>query len=106
MTRPAIESADDLSDFFAVDDFAIAAVITLADNSTINVIGVFEAPEASRNITSMTDVITPAPTFLCPSSDVVGVEEGDTFTADGDEYRVRGVMSDGTGVTSLVLEEV
>jgi len=105
MARPALESADDLGDFFDVLDFSIAATITRADGVILNVIGVFEAPEASRNITAMTDVITPAPTFLCPSADAEGVAEGDAFASDEGNYTVRGVIKDGTGITSLVLED-
>ena len=95
---------DDLDDFFEVDDFADLAIFTRVGGSAISVSGIFDAPQASRSAGDMLEVTAPSPQFLCTSADVMGVSEGDELTVRGVDYTVRVVLTDGTGVTTLILE--
>ena len=45
-----------------------------------------------------------APVFTCASVDIAGVKHGDTVTTDSDNYKIRGIKPDGTGMTTLILE--
>jgi hypothetical protein len=100
----AIESADDLAVFFGIDDFGDAATYTPLAGSPKTVNGIFDEPQASRTVTDMMDVTIPAPQFVCRTSDMPSAAEGDTIVIRAVTYTVRVVMTDGTGVTTLMLE--
>ena len=88
---------DDIDVFVDTETgFAVDAII---GDSTVS--GVFDAAYAERLNTAGT-----APVFLCRSADVAAVEQGDPVTIDGVEYEVAGIEPDGTGMTTLVLEDV
>lgn len=93
-----------LSDFFEVDDFAVSATYAPLAGGTSTVLGIFDAPQASRNASDLLDVTLPAPQFVCATADVPGATEGDSITISAVDYTVRVVLSDGTGVTTLILE--
>lgn len=95
---------DDLADFFGVDDFAVEATYTPAGGDPVTVQGIFDAPQATRNASNLLDVTIPSPQFVCPTADVMGVSEGDALEVSGTDYTIRVVLTDGTGVTTLVLE--
>ncbi len=48
-----IESANDILDFFEVDDFADTATYTIIGGSAASVNGIFDAPQASRGATDL-----------------------------------------------------
>lgn len=102
----AVETADDILDFLGIDDFAENATYTPSGGSASTVVGIFDAPQASRSITDMGDVTIPAPQFVCRTIDVSAVAEGDALTVRSVAYYVRVVLHDGTGVTTLLLERV
>ena len=111
-----IESPDDILDFFGLEDFADAATYTPAGGggpgpgpggggaSTIN--GIFDAPQASRNATDLMDITIPAPQFVCRTVDVPNAADGDDIVIRTVAYKVRVVLTDGTGVSTLLLEKV
>ena len=45
-----------------------------------------------------------APALTCLATDVATAAHGDVLTVDGDDYTVRSIQPDGTGVTVLILE--
>lgn len=45
------------------------------------------------------------PQLTCRTSDIPNAGEGDTVVINGSTYTVRIVMSDGTGITELMLEK-
>ncbi len=45
-----------------------------------------------------------APIFVCRIIDVPDLEHGDLLSFGADDYRVREVRDDGTGVATLILE--
>jgi len=87
--------ADDLDVFLNTDEFADEATI---GGETVN--GIFD-----NEHTEVLDVSGTHPAFTCKTSDVSGVSQGDTVTINGTGYRVVSIKPDGTGMTTLVLEE-
>lgn len=99
-----IESSADLLDFLPLDDFAETATYTPLAGSPVTIQGIFDAPQASRNITEMMDVTIPAPQFVCRTVDVPNAADGDSITIRSVAYYVRVVITDGTGISTLMLE--
>lgn len=100
----AVESAADLAAFFDSDDFGVAATYTpngyphpSSKSRTVN--GIFD-----REFAVVGDVESFAPVFLCAGSDVSDVTHGASLRVEEDDYKVRGIEPDGTGMTRLVLE--
>jgi Phage Head-Tail Attachment len=46
-----------------------------------------------------------APSFMCATADVATVAQGDAVTIGAKSFIVRGVQPDGTGMTTLILEQ-
>lgn len=101
----AVESTADLLDFFELDDFADSANYTPTGGSASTVLGIFDNPQASRNATDMMDITIPAPQFVCRTADVPNAADGDTIVIRSVTYHVRVVLTDGTGVSTLILEK-
>jgi voltage-gated potassium channel Kch len=102
----AVETATELAIFFEVDDFGAAATYTPVGGAAVTVNGIFDDPQASRNATDMLDITIPAPQFVCRTSDVPNVAEGDSLVVGGVSYIIRVTLTDGTGVSTLLLERV
>jgi voltage-gated potassium channel Kch len=102
----AVETATELAIFFGVDDFGTAATYTPVGGQARTVNGIFDNPQASRNATDLLDVTIPAPQFVCRTSDVANVAEGDSLVVGGVSYIIRVTLTDGTGVSTLLLERV
>lgn len=100
----AVETADDILDFFALDDFAETATYMPLAGGARSVQGIFDAPQASRNATDMMDITIPAPQFVCRTADVPSAADGDSLVIRSVTYYVRVVLDDGTGVSTLILE--
>lgn len=99
-----VESNDDLSIFFELDDFGTEAVYTQTNKRPIKVSGIFDNPHASITATDMMDVTMPKPSFVCRTVDIPTAAEGDTIKINNVTYTVRVVATDGLGVTTLVME--
>jgi hypothetical protein len=99
-----VESNDDLSIFFELDDFGTEAVYTQTNKRPIKVNGIFDNPHASITATDMMDVTMPKPSFVCRTVDIPTAAEGDTIKINNVTYTVRVVATDGLGVTTLVME--
>lgn len=100
-----IETDADLLDFLSLDDFAETATYTPLAGSPVTIQGIFDAPQASRNITEMMDVTIPAPQFVCRTVDAPNAADGDSISIRSVNYYVRVVITDGTGITTLMLEK-
>ena len=99
-----VESNDDLSIFFELDDFGAAAVYTQTNKRPITIKGIFDNPHASVTATDMMDVTIPKPSFVCRTVDIPTAAEGDTIKINNVTYTVRVVATDGLGVTTLLME--
>lgn len=100
-----VESNDDLSIFFELDDFGTNAVYTKTNKRPINVSGIFDNPHASITASEMMDVTMPKPSFVCRTIDIPAAAEGDTIKINNVTYTVRVVATDGLGVTTLIMEK-
>jgi hypothetical protein len=101
-----VETSLDILDFFGLDDFADAATYTPVGGSASTIQGIFDNPQASRNATDLMDVTIPAPQFVCRTADVPNAADGDEIVIRTVAYKVRVVLTDGTGVSTLLLEKV
>lgn len=100
----AVESADDRSYFVAVDDFGVAATYTPAGGSASTVNGVFDNDFVEVDTGGSVTFAQQQATFMCRTADVSSAAEGDAITISGENYIVRIVQADGTGMTNLILE--
>jgi hypothetical protein len=124
----AVETNDDLLDFLELDDFATTATYTPAGGggggggpgpgpggggggpgpgpgAASSVIGIFDNPQATRNASDLLGITIPEPRFVCRTSDVPNAADGDALTVNATNYTIRVVLTDGVGMTTLVLEK-
>lgn len=82
---------------------AVGGVTATGPRSTL--VGVFD--RAYIGVGGDVPVDSVAPQFLARSSDIesAGISDGSTLHIEGRTYVVRSLQPDGTGMTSLVLEE-
>ncbi len=99
----AVETDDERAIFFGVDDFGSAASVTI-NSTTTQVAGIFDDDYQDVDAGGMVGFATSSPTFHARTSDLTGIEEGDTLTVNAQNFVVRVVMDDGTGLTMLQLE--
>lgn len=101
----AVEDPADILLFFDADDFATTATFTIGGTDS-DVLGIFDNPQASRSATEMMDITLPSPQFVCRTTDVNGIAEGDGVVINTISYVVRVHANDGLGVSTLILEAV
>ena len=53
----------------------------------------------------MLGIVVPDIRFVCRTADVPAAADGDALRVDGTDYVVRVVLTDGVGMTTLVLED-
>ena len=100
-----VESDDDLNLFLEVDDFATVATYIPTGKRGFYINGIFDNPHASITATQMMDVTIPQPKFLCRTVDVVNAAEGDSLKIGATTYTIRIVLTDGLGMTTLLMEK-
>jgi len=81
-------------------DFGVPAVF-----GSLQIIGIFDNDIQEIAAGGTASFAVEVPRFLCRSSDVFGVVEGDAITIAGVLYHVLTVMDDGQGMTELRLEK-
>ena len=101
----AIETDDTLAFFFTTNDFGTDATSTLAGGSPSAIVGVFANPYLGADAGGMVEFSATSPTFTARDADFPGVSHGDTLVIGGTSYLIREVMPDGTGITTVMLEE-
>lgn len=101
----SIESAADRATFVDTDDFAVAATYTPAGGAAATVNGNFDSAYADVELGGAGAVEGEQLRFVCRTADVSSARHGDTLAISGTTYIVRGVRPDGTGMTTLWLEE-
>lgn len=104
MPAPAWE---DLGDFFDTEEFAFAAVISLAGGGVVSLAGNFDDPYVDAELADY-DHDTVNPKFTCPEHLVGGVRRGDTiaitFPAGVQTFDIlTSPQPDGTGIAVLEL---
>lgn len=97
-----VETADDRAAF--VTDFGVVATYTPSGGSPSAIIVIFDNEFIPVDTGASVSFAMQQPKVLVVSSDVPNVAEGDALAIDGTTYIIRIVMSDGTGMTELMLE--
>lgn len=67
--------------------------------------GIFDSAYTEVDISGTVGFTSTTPRFMCKTSDICGVEDADSLTIDKQEYFIRVVQPDGTGMTELILEK-
>ena len=93
---------ENISEFLDPADFAHAATYTPDGGSPIIVNGIFDN-EYFDEVGGRVGVEGSTPAFHC--ADISGVAQGDALTVNGTAYKVINVQPDGTGLTTLYLQE-
>lgn len=95
---------EDLSPFFAIADFAVAAVLHLSESEdrTINVI--FNDPTQALQLFD-SSVDAGATFLLCKQTDIADVRDGMTVTVNSRTYKIERRTRDETGTGALYLKK-
>lgn len=101
----AIETDDVRDFFFSINDFGVEVIYTPDGGSPSTVTGIFDNPYLAADAGGFVEFTATSPTFITRTSAITGVAYGDTLTIDSVTYLIREVMPDGTGMTTLALEE-
>ena len=97
-----VESATERSLLLA--DFGEAATWTPTGGSAATLTALFQKEHEEVDTGGAVSIVMSHPRVTCRTADVSTAAEGDTFAIGGVTYTVRVVMTDGTGMTQLVLE--
>lgn len=101
----AVENDDTLAFFLSTNDFAVDATYTPVGGSATTVSGIYDDPYLAASAGGMVEFTATSPTFLAKTSDFTGATYGASLVVSGKTYAVVEVMPDGTGMTTLMLEE-
>lgn len=92
---------EDLTEFFDTDDFAVTATY----NGSVTVNGIFDH-EYVEVFGGDAGHESALPVFTCRTADAPNAAHDDPLVVDGNNYTVRQVQDDGTGITRLILRSV
>jgi hypothetical protein len=101
----AVETATELAIFFETDDFAVDATFTPVGGTASTVKGIFDKEYLEMESGGSVAFAINQPRFVCATSDVSTAAEGDAIVISATDYKIVVVQDDGTGTTTLVLEE-
>jgi hypothetical protein len=101
----AVETATELAIFFETDDFAVDATFTPVGGAASTVKGIFDKEYLEMESGGSVAFAINQPRFVCATSDVSTAAEGDAIVISATDYKIVVVQDDGTGTTTLVLEE-
>jgi hypothetical protein len=103
MPAPSWENLDEFLELDSDGGFATVAILTLLDNSTLQITGIFDDPYLMAGLSEY-DADSSEPRFLCKESDTAGIERGCTLTIGGTVYdALTSPQSDGTGMAIIKL---
>lgn len=93
---------ENFAEFMQPRDFATAAVWSVGP-ANVNVI--FDSGFEANQLGSIVGIEGARLIATVPTASVPSVAHGQTLTIGATVYTIRGVQSDGTGMTTLVIEE-
>ena len=96
----AVETDTERAIFVSSNDFGDAATY---NGGTVN--GILDTQHLELDAGGTVAFAINEPRFLCRTSDVSSAAEGDAITINATSYVIKVVQDDGTGMTTLVLEE-
>lgn len=100
-----IESDDTLSFFFSTNDFATTATFAPFIGPEVTITGILDNPYLAADAGGIVEFSSTSPTFMTKTSDLPDLAYGDTLEIGSTTYMIREIMPDGTGITTLALEE-
>lgn len=95
--------AEDLSLFFATEDFAVQAVMTI-NNAQKTVKVIINTPTMDVAIYD-TEIVADTPFFFAATGDIAGLRKPNPVVIGGTNYRVEKVTHDGTGLSTVYLSK-
>lgn len=104
----ASDIQDDLGDIFfnsGNNEFAVDATYTPDGGPAVTIAGIYDAQTIQGQGNVEVGERSSQPTFDCRTVDVPNASRDDTLVVSGQSHKVVGVDSDGTGVTTLILEK-
>lgn len=101
----SLENDITLGFFFNTNEFGTKATWTPNNGGPMDVVGIYDDPYISASAGGMVEFSATSPTFMAKTSDFNGVAYGDALEVGSKSYLVIEVMPDGTGMTTLTLEE-
>lgn len=101
----AIETDNTLDFFLNINDFGIEVTYTPDGGTSRTVTGIFDNPYLAADAGGIVEFNASSPTFMTRTSAITGASYGDELVIDSVTYVIREVMPDGTGMTTLALEE-
>ena len=102
----AVETDIERAIFVDLDDFGVAGTYVKSGGGTSTISGIFDNEYFGADAQAGVLYVSAQPRFLIRSSDLpTGAAYGDTITISSIGYTVRVIQSDGTGMTTLVLEK-
>lgn len=104
----AIETDSERAIFFELDEFAVTCAYTKAGESApaAHICGIFDKEFLAVGLESNLELASTDPMFQCPTAQIpTGNAVGDTLVIDGTTYKARVFQPDGTGITTIVLED-
>ncbi len=99
---PGDQEADLPNEFLQTDDFAEDVVYTKFGGAPVTIRAMYDA-ESTEVDPETGDIRTSNPLVHVATKDVEGSSNRDTFTISGQVFRVREVMPDGSGLSTVVL---
>ena len=101
----AVETDDDRS--YMLADFGVTATYARDKiyGSEKTITGIFDNDVQEVDAGGSATFAIEVPRFLCRTSDVSQIVEGDILTISGDKYLILSVFKDGQGMTELRLEK-
>jgi hypothetical protein len=98
----ALESAQDLLNFFDADAHGKTATVTI--NGSSSTISVILNNEYFAIAGESVDIDGTQPVATCRTSDVTNIDTSDSITIDSIAYNITNIQPDGTGITVLILQ--
>jgi hypothetical protein len=97
-----VETASDRAALLA--DFGVQCVWTPSGGDPATITGIFDNEYLQAEAGGTQGFAMRSAKVLVRTSDIPGAADGDAMTIDGNNYILRIVMPDGTGMTDLFLE--
>ncbi len=101
----AVETAEDRAVFVNPSDFGVAATYTPSGGSPASVNGIFDAGYFAVGVEAGVPLAAAQLRFVARTADLPNVANGATLLIGSTTYIIRNVEHDGTGMTTLVLEQ-
>lgn len=95
---------EDLTPFFDTDGHGVDFIHTPAIGADVNAVGIFDSDYASADGGEV-GITGSQPQLTFATGDIPSPKYGEIITIAAKKYAIVGIHPDGTGVTTLVLEE-